>query len=148
MTELDKTELNNPDIRWRQRFDNFERAFRKLDLAVNTHNQMPDDELIAIALIKSFEFTYELGWKTLKDYLEYTGIEVKLPREVIKQAFANELVENGQIWINMLEDRNLMAHTYNDERAKIAIDRIVNQYFSALRSFQKKFITFSESAKG
>jgi nucleotidyltransferase substrate binding protein (TIGR01987 family) len=136
------TESNKLDIRWQQRFDNFQLAFRKLDLAVSTFKIKPDDELIAIAVIKSFEFTYELGWKTLKDYLEYTGIEVKLPREVIKQAFANELIEDGQTWINMLEDRNLMAHTYSDERAKVAIDRIINQYFFALESFQKQFRIF------
>jgi len=77
------------DIRWKQRFDNLQRAY---------------------------EFTFELSWKTLKDFLAYNGIDAKLPRDVLKQAFATGLIRDGQLWIDMLKERNLMAHTYDDAR--------------------------------
>ena len=102
------------DIRWRQRFENFEKARKKLHKTLQALQQDFDNEIYQIALIQSFEFTYELGRKTVKDFLQYQGVKkVSLPREVIKQGFHHNIIEDGQSWINMLEDRNLMAHTYN-----------------------------------
>src|SRR3989338_6513485 len=99
------------DIRWKQRFDNLQSAYQRLRHAVQANAQAPDNDLFQMALVKAFEMTFELSWKTMKDYLKYNGVEVKLPREVIKQAFANDIIADGQLWIDMLEDRNLMAHT-------------------------------------
>ena len=76
------------DIRWIQRFENLERA---------------------LALIKAYEVSFELSWKTLKDLLAWNGVDARLPREVLKQAFAAGLIENGQPWIDRLEARNLLA---------------------------------------
>ncbi len=116
------------DIRWQQRFENLQSAYRRLRLAIDAHKTAPDNELIHMALIKAFEMTFELSWKTLKDYLKYNGIDVKLPREVIKQAFANDIIDDGQLWIDMLEDRNLMAHTYDEARALKAVAHICERY--------------------
>jgi len=91
---------------------------------------------LQIALIKAFEMTFELSWKTLKDFLNYNGIDVKLPREIIKQAFANDIIIDGQMWINMLEDRNLMSHTYDQERAQLAIQHICHGYIAGLAQLQ------------
>jgi len=77
-----------------------------------------------MALIKSFEMTFELSWKTLKDYLKYNGIDVKLPREVIKQSFSNDIIADGQLWIEMLEERHLVAHTCDAACALTAVNRI------------------------
>jgi len=77
------------DIRWKQRFDNLQSAYQRLQHAVQANAQTPNNDLIQMALIKAFEMTFELSWKTMKDYLKYNGIDVKLPREIIKQAFAN-----------------------------------------------------------
>ena len=75
-----------------------------------------------MALVQVFEFTYELGWKTVKDYLSFSGIKnVNSPREVIKHGFQNQIIEDGQLWINMMEDQNLIAHTYSEENAKKAV---------------------------
>lgn len=120
------------DIRWQQRFENLQSAYKKLQHAVQVHTQIPDDELIQMAVIKAFEMTFELSWKTLKDYLQYNGISVKLPREIIKQAFSSKLILDGQLWINMLEDRNLMAHTYDEKRAKQAILSICQHYLPGI----------------
>lgn len=122
----------NMDMRWKQRFDNLQAAYSNLQEAVAANAQTPDNRLIQMALIKAFEMTFELAWKTIKDYLNYNGIEAKLPREVIKQAFANDIILDGQCWIDMLEDRNLMAHTYDAARANLAIQHICQRYVAAL----------------
>jgi nucleotidyltransferase substrate binding protein (TIGR01987 family) len=122
--------------RWQQRFENFNKALANLSLATSTHESKPTDVLVRIAVIKTFEITFELGWKTLKDYLDFNGVDVKLPREVLKQAFANGLVPDGQVWINMLDDRNLMARTYDDERALLAIVHICTDYLPAIKALQ------------
>jgi nucleotidyltransferase substrate binding protein (TIGR01987 family) len=125
------------DIRWKQRFDNQQRAFEMLQQAVQANAQAPDNKLIQMALVKAFEMTFELSWKTMKDYLKYNGIDVKLPREIIKQAFATDLVTDGQAWIDMLEDRNLMAHTYDEARAALAVEHICTRYMAALLQLQQ-----------
>lgn len=117
------------DIRWKQRFQNFERSFLFLSKSCKLESY---DELQGAGLVQSFEFTFELAWKTLKDYLQNQGVEVQFPREVIKQAFASQLIENGTLWIEMLDKRNELTHTYNQEQAKRAIQTIRSHYFPLL----------------
>ena len=125
------------DIRWKQRFENLQSAYQKLQHAIEVNAQTPDNELIQMALIKAFEMTFELSWKTMKDYLNYNGIDVNLPREVIKQAFANDIIVNGQLWMDMLEDRNLMAHTYDEARAIKAVNHICQHYIAGLNDLHQ-----------
>ena len=130
------------DTRWRQRLENFHRALGVLDSAVNAVESNPDDILYRIALIQSFKFTWELGWKVLKDYLTYEGIEVQpSPRQVIKQAFQQQMILDGQLWIDMLEARNTMSHVYDDQKAKEAAKAIQQNFHSALKELA---IYFSE----
>ena len=125
------------DIRWRQRFDNLQRAYRRLVSMLELLQQDQDSEVVRLAVIKAYEFTFELSWKTLKDFLAYNGIDARLPREVIKQAFATGLLVDGELWIAMLEERNLMAHTYDDARAKAAVTQIQNRYLAGLTQLQE-----------
>ena len=125
------------DIRWKQRFDNLQRAYRRLVSILELLQQDPDSEVIRMAVIKAYAFTFELSWKTLKDYLAYNGIDARLPREVIKQAFATGLLVDGELWIAMLEERNLMAHTDDDGRAKAAVTQIQNRYLAGLSQLQE-----------
>ena len=125
------------DIRWKQRFENLQSAYQRLQHAIEVNAQTPDNDLIQMALIKAFEMTFELSWKTMKDYLNYNGIDVKLPREVIKQAFANDIIVNGQLWMDMLEDRNLMAHTYDEARAIKAVNHICQHYIAGLNDLHQ-----------
>ncbi len=120
---------NIKDIRWKQRFQNFERAFIFFQKSCKLEVY---DELQGAGLVQSFEFTFELAWKTLKDYLQNQGLEVQFPREVLKQAFAAQLIEDGALWIEMLDKRNELTHTYNQEQAKRAIHTIRNHYFGPL----------------
>lgn len=125
------------DIRWKQRFEHLQSTYKLLQEAIAAHMQTPNNNLIQIALIKAFEMTFELSWKTIKDFLQYNGIDVKLPREIIKQAFANDIITDGQLWIDMLEDRNLMTHTYDEERAQLAISHICESYITGLTQLQQ-----------
>lgn len=83
-------------------------------------------------LIKCFEYTFELAWKTMKDYLEQEGFDVKNPRSAIQTAFQTELIADGHTWIDALEKRNLMAHTYDEVRAKEAEELIRNKYYAVI----------------
>ena len=139
-------DAQSSDIRWKQRFDNLQRAFQRLRWALEIHQQDPDNDLIRMAVIKAYEFTFELSWKTLKDFLAYNGIDAKLPREVLKQAFATGLVIDGQLWIDMLEERNLMAHTYDDARARIAVDQIQERYLGGLQQLHDMLTTKLQEA--
>lgn len=126
------------DIRWQQRFANLRQAMGQLERAIDAHQRDPADELIGIALIKAYEFSFELSWKTLKDVLAYGGVDAKLPREVLKQAFAYDLISDGQLWIDMLEQRTLMAHTYDQARARQAITLIAGSYWPALGQLRER----------
>lgn len=117
------------DIRWKQRRKNFDKAFLFLKKAVE---QGKYDELQAAGLVQSFEFTFELAWKTLKDYLQEGGYETITPREVIKQAFQAGLVEDGHCWIEMLVKRNELTHTYNQEQSEAALTLIREKFFPAI----------------
>lgn len=123
------------DIRWEQRFENLDRAFNLLEQGVERHAQQDLSDLEKEGIIQRFEYTFELAWKTLKDYLDYTGIVLEqiTPRSVIKAAFNAKIIADGQAWIDMLSQRNLMAHTYHQEYFEHAISNIVGSHFSALR---------------
>ena len=118
------------DIRWKQRFQNFEKAYLFLQQAVMKQTL---DDLQAAGLIQSFEFTFELAWKTLKDYLEAMGLPLRFPREVIKQAFQTELIKEGALWLEMLEKRNELTHTYDEIQTKKALATIRHRYFPAIQ---------------
>ena len=128
------------DIRWKQRFDNLQRAYGRLHQAVEANAGQPDNDLIQMALIKAFEMTFELSWKTVKDFLTYNGVDVKLPREVIKQAFANDIIIDGQVWIDMLENRNQIAHTYDEGRARETVQQICRSYLPAIEQLYRSLL--------
>ncbi|MDK2919774.1 MAG: hypothetical protein PWQ37_2507 [Candidatus Petromonas sp.] len=122
--------MNQKDIRWRQRFENFSKAYCQFSSAISDFDKL--SVLEKEGLIQRFEYTFELAWKTLKDYLESQEVKVNFPREVIKAAFHYGLIEDGDVWMDMLEKRNLMAHTYNEERFKLAVKKIKESYYKAI----------------
>lgn len=126
-------------LRWKQRFQNFERAFLLLQEALE-NNLDSRSVLEKEGIIQRFQYTFELAWKTLNDYLKYQGLvlDQTTPRAVIKQAFASGIIEDGQIWITILEQRNLMAHTYNKENFEKAISEISQHYLQAIRQVYKR----------
>jgi len=119
----------NDDIRWKQRFNNFEKSLKFLKDAVS-RSELSDLEKAGV--IQTYEFTFELAWKTVKDYLEEKGVSVKFPRDTIKAGFRYDILEDGDLWIDMLEKRNLMSHAYDEEKAEIAFKLITTEYFKIL----------------
>ena len=98
--------------------------------------EAPSD-LEKAGVIQIHEFTFDLAWKTVKDYLEVNEVVVKFPREVIKEAFKYGLLD-GEVWLDILQKRNLMSHTYDVETAELAYNLIVDTYFDAMNQvFQK-----------
>jgi len=104
------------------------KAFLKLREGIESAST----ELEKDGVIQRFEFTFELLWKTLKIILEYKGIEVRSPRSAIKEAFKAGLIEDDEILLDMLEDRNLSSHIYSEEVAEQIFKRIEKAYVPAL----------------
>lgn len=119
----------NTDIRWKQRFQNYEKALQTLQEAL-ARSELSTLERAGV--IQIYEFTFELGWKTLKDFLEARDIPVKYPRDVIKEAFQYEIIDDGETWLSMLQERNIIAHTYNEATAGLVLDNIMKKYITAL----------------
>jgi len=131
----------NPDIRWKQRFDNFDRAFVLLrevcDRGIDSLSQLEKE-----GAIQRFEVAFELVWKTLKDYLEENGIVVNpvTPRNVIKEAFAAKLLDDAQVWIDMMLHRNLLSHTYDNTVFEAVLRAVIERYFAAFDHLHEFFL--------
>jgi nucleotidyltransferase substrate binding protein (TIGR01987 family) len=123
----------NPDIRWKQRFQNFDCTFVLLREAME---KGPEglNILEKEGVVRRFGYCFELARKTLKDYLEEHGFvfAVVTPRQVLKDAFAAKIIADGQVWIDMLDHRNLLSHTYNLANFQKAVDAIAARYLTAM----------------
>ncbi len=123
------------DVRWRQRFTNFEKAYKLLRQYIN---EPIETELERAGIIQFFEISFELAWKLMKDYLAAEELIVKSPRESIKQAYQMGLIEDGHAWIDALSDRNRTVHTYDEALAKKMVEDVKNVYFPALEALYDK----------
>ncbi|MFA5878890.1 MAG: nucleotidyltransferase substrate binding protein [Candidatus Margulisiibacteriota bacterium] len=134
------------NIRWQQRLENFEKAYFLL-LSALKNGVAPLNDLEQEGVIQRFEYTLELAWKTIKDYLDAQGIifEEISPKAVIKKAFAAKLLINPEVWLNMLEQRNLLSHTYNEQTFINTITKINDQY---LTEFSKMVSFFNNQKNG
>lgn len=123
--------MQSQEVRWIQRTNSFERAFARLKAAVKLAEQRELSDLEAQGLIQGFEYTHELAWKTLKNFLEAQGI-VNLygSRDTTRTAFRNGLIENGEVWMDMVDKRNLTSHTYDEDVAAEVVRTIRNTYFA------------------
>ena len=94
------------------------------------------DDIIFDGVIQRFEFTFELSWKLMKLFLEYTGIsEIRSPRGAIREAFAFGLINDGEQWIDMMIDRNKTPHLYDEDEARLIYEKIINRYNDLLAQF-------------
>ena len=123
------------EIRWKQRFENFNKSYILLDKYSKKEEL---SELEQAGIIQFFEMTFELAWKVLKDYLEAEGYIVKSPRETIKQAFQIQLINDGHIWMEALAVKNLATHTYDEKLVNKLINDIINIYFPELKLLHDK----------
>ena len=131
----------NPDTRWKQRFQNFDRAFVLLREALQ-NGASSLSLLEKEGVIQRFEYSYELAWKTIKDYLEQSGVIITplTPRQVIKEAFVSKIISDGQVWIDMLDHRNLLSHSYDFSVFEKAVEAIADRYLPAMDSLHEFFL--------
>lgn len=126
---------NTDEIRWRQRFENFQKAFRLLEEALEEKPIDRYSKLEQEGIIQRFEYTFELAWKTIKDRLFYDGYDEKSPRAVIRKAFEVEYIseDDTEIWLDSLDKRNLLSHTYDEKAAQAALEAIQTRYYPIIR---------------
>ncbi|MEL7639683.1 MAG: nucleotidyltransferase substrate binding protein [Solidesulfovibrio sp.] len=128
------------DIRWKQRFENYLKALQTLSDAAKLAKERNLSALEEQGVIQSFEFTHELAWNVLKDYLEYQGIgNIVGSRGAVREAFRNGLIEEGETWMTMIRDRNLSSHTYDQTTAQEIVKRILEEHHPAFLTMTKKF---------
>jgi nucleotidyltransferase substrate binding protein (TIGR01987 family) len=130
------------DIWWKQRFENFQKAIKLLE-------EIPSLDINKISLlekegiIQRFEFTLELAWKTLKDKMEFDGLILDKisPKMVLKEAFKAKYIDKIELWLEMIDDRNLLSHTYDIKVFEEVIPSIQQKYTSLLSELKNSFLT-------
>ena len=131
--------MNTQDIRWIQRYYHFNQAFFQLKDAVELAQQRPLSKLEGQGLIQAFEYTHELAWKTLKDFLENRGVQPLYgSKDTTRAAFRAGLIKNGEIWMDMIVSRNLTSHTYDETTAAKITSAILGAYFTEFATLHTK----------
>lgn len=122
--------------RFQERKKEFSKALERLKEAL----QEDETEIVVDGVLHRFEFTFELAWKTMKDYLEYDGVINKIgsPREIIKEAFKYGLIEDGEEWIKMMLARNSLSHLYDQETSREIYSDIKEEYVNLLENLNGK----------
>lgn len=140
--------MSSQDIRWEQRFANFNKALAKLASAVKDQEPESLSELEKEGLIQRFEYTHELAWNVMKDYLAYQGnTMIGGSRDATREAFKINLIEDGETWMDMIKSRNQTTHTYNEETAEDIFQKIIHKYFALFIAFQRKMETFRDGSQ-
>jgi len=134
------------DIRWIQRLSNWTKALEQLTRFISKKQL---NELEQQGLIQSFEYNHELAWKTQKDFLQEQGVkELFGSRNVAREAFNLDLITDADVWMLMIEDRNLTSHTYNKEVTKRIIKHITNDYYQAFCQLHKRLTNLAKKENG
>jgi len=131
---------NSKKLRYEDSLHNFSKALERLIQIINEKKELDEKgyaEYFPDIAIKRFEFTYEMAWKTIKRYLDYTGLECNNPRSCFKEAYAQGLIENEHLWLEMIEARNLSSHIY-DENEITEISHKINSFVSLFNDLQIK----------
>lgn len=137
------------DIRWEQRFSNFNKALNKLSQAVALAGKEDLSELEVEGLIQRFEYTYELAWKTLQDLIKQQGLtDINGHGQVLNQAFQMGLINNAESWRRLKKSRELTSHTYDSETAQIIAEAIINEYFDLFKFLQAKLESQKSGSTG
>ena len=127
------------DIRWIQRSNHFDKAFSQLKEAVELAGRRQLSRLEAQGLIQGFEYSHELAWKTLKDFLEERGVRALYgSRDTTRAAFSAGLIADGATWMDMIASRNLTSHTYNEATAAQVVSAILDSYFAEFKALQTR----------
>jgi len=127
------------DVRWKQRFENFTKAYTSLLESDDALKQEPENSFIKDSLIQRYEYTIELAWKTMKDYLEEQGfIDVSSRKKVVRKAFEEALIQDAPTWIAALNGRNITSHAYDETKANEIVKDISEQYILIFRDLYEQ----------
>lgn len=131
----------NIDIRWRQRFSNYQKALNQLTEAVELGRERRLSKIEQQGLIKAFEFTHELAWNVIKDFFEYQGnTSIMGSRDATREAFSKGLVTDGEGWMEMIKSRNQTAHTYNPETADEIAQKVKDSYHDLFLELEARML--------
>jgi nucleotidyltransferase substrate binding protein (TIGR01987 family) len=141
--------MKKQDVRWRQRFQNYRQALSRLSDAVALSRQRALSDLEQQGLVQAFEFTHELAWNVLKDYLEEQGyVGLIGSKNATREAFGNGLLEDGDAWMDMIKARNLTSHTYKTEVAEDIAKAILSRFHPALVAMERRFAELEKKEAG
>lgn len=139
--------MSKTEVRWQQRLDNYMAAFAQLESAVALAKTRSLTELEKQGMIQAFEFTHELGWNVLKDYLTYQGITGLVgSRDTAREAFQKGIITDGDAWMEMIKSRNLTSHTYQKKVADAIIANITTIYFRCFSDLAAKMQALKNNA--
>ncbi len=144
--------METDDIRWLQRFANYKRAFAKLeeavgrvknDFGIDSSGNIDDDafmdDIVKEGVIQRFEYTHELAWNVMKDFLTQVGnVQVFGSKDATKEAFAAGLISDGEVWMDMLASRNKTSHTYNETIADAIFIKVIQTYYPCFSAFDSE----------
>ena len=148
--------MSTDDIRWEQRFSNYNKALAKLEEAVVKIKNEPRweeggssddddfwDDIIKEGLIQRFEYTHELAWNVMKDFLQNAGNQgIFGSKDAAREAYAAGLITDGEVWMDMIRSRNKTSHTYNEDTADEIFRKIIDQYYAGFIQFRDKMEEF------
>lgn len=134
--------MTDQDVRWKQRFANFRKALAQLQKFIDKGKL---SELEEQGVIKAFEYTYELAWNCIKDFLEHSGYtDLYGSRDAIRKGFQVGIIEDGEGWMDMLKSRNRTSHTYNEDTAKEIAEAVFTRYYDLFIHLRSKLQEISE----
>lgn len=130
-------DVENQDIRWQQRFKNYQKALLQFNKIFTLSKEKSLSDIEKDALIQRFEYTHELAWKVVQDFFKGKGDEkIFGSRDATRLAFNNGIIVNGQAWMDMIKDRNLSSHVYNEEVAESVTEHILGSYADEFLKFE------------
>jgi len=133
--------MTTQDTRWLQRFSNYQKALLTLSDAADLAGTRSLSNLEQQGLIQGFEFTHELAWNVLKDYLEEQGfVGIIGSKNATREAFKNALIADGDVWMDMIKARNMISHTYSPDVAQGIATDILQRFYPAFKALE---VTFS-----
>ena len=154
--------MQESNSRWQQRFSNYKKALAKLDQAVTKIKEVYKideegrvdkddflDDILKEGLIQRFEYTHELAWNVMKDFLKNSGnTEIYGSKDATREAFSAALISNGEVWMDMIKSRNKTSHTYNEETADDIFMKVIYEYFEEFVYFRDKMEALDSGQQG
>lgn len=138
--------MSDLDIRWKQRFNHYQKALAQLTEAVELYRERPMSRIERQGFIKAFEFTYEMAWNVIKDYFEYQGnTSIMGSRDAIREAFNRGMISDGENWMEMIKRRNKSAHIYDEETADNIIHDIDRSFYGLFLLLEEKLKVFANA---